>query len=291
MYRHESTNVSYSTDSFVDIDFDVWIPKKKRNRGELQDAGFPPKLTDDTVARTSNQPTTTSSSFSSSFLRIASIDLKGDFKVAVHSRPLNRDLAGPLVIPFRTLEPLLDRIREDARNSKDKRKGVTTEELYAIVKDFFTRMMRDMVVSGAQELAKGDTVRDGGKKLLDGARLTARDYATDLGRKARDSVHSSVVERLNNMDLSKVDSKTAASLREWGTSMTDKIMESDPAEHADKAMNVLRSFVSKHTERRGSDRNEKEKEETGDDQAAKPTKDTSRETFVDLGDIVFPDFP
>jgi hypothetical protein len=162
---------------------------------------------------TSDEPNT--SSFSSTFLRIGSIDLSGAVKATLRSRPLDRDIAPILAFDLDSLDLLNDEIKKlsDVNLSETGRRGCTTHELYGLIQAFVTYKIRAFVASTAHDLVtypfqddETATVRDV-NRILSGATSTLLSYVTDATKVKGKHIHQYVTTRLENIGLPEAGDK------------------------------------------------------------------------------------
>lgn len=177
-------------------------------RSELSDIGFPPQLYDE-------DEIVDSSSAVSTFVRIGGIGVKGQIRLKLRSRPLDKDLCDDIVFDFDNLKTLSHQISaaSNAAQEKTGRRGCTTEELYDIIQSYFKRQIHQRVKSSAVDTAMGaftperggKTIRDAKKRFSIG-RGVAMKYANDIGQKADEHVD----DNINNLGLSSSDLKLMA---------------------------------------------------------------------------------
>jgi hypothetical protein len=172
-------------------------------RSELSDIGFPPQLYDE-------DEIVDSSSEASTFVRIGGIGVKGQIRLKLRSRPLDKDLCDDIVFDFDNLKTLSNQISAASKAAQEEtgRRGCTTEELYDIIQSYFNRQIHQRVKSSAVDIAMGafkpesggKTIRDA-KKLFSIGRDVAMKYANDIGQKADEHVD----DNINNLGLSRSD--------------------------------------------------------------------------------------
>ena len=157
-----------------------------QNRNELSDIGFPPQLydEDDTTA-------------GQTFVRVGGIAVKGEIRLKLRSRPLDKNLYDDIVFDLGNLRDLSKQISAVSKVAYEKtgRRGCTTEEVYDIIQSYFNRQIHQMVKSTAIDIAlgvfnpedKGKTVKDA-KKILSIGRDVAMKYAKDVEKKADEQI-------------------------------------------------------------------------------------------------------
>ena len=157
-----------------------------QNRNELSDIGFPPQLydEDDTTA-------------GQTFVRVGGIAVKGEIRLKLRSRPLDKNLYDDIVFDLGNLRDLSKLISAVSKLAYEKtgRRGCTTEEVYDIIQSYFNRQIHQMVKSTAIYIAlgafnpedKGKTVKDA-KKILSIGRDVAMKYAKDVEKKADEQI-------------------------------------------------------------------------------------------------------
>mmetsp|Transcript_42572 Transcript_42572/g.43138 ORF Transcript_42572/g.43138 Transcript_42572/m.43138 type:complete len:387 (-) Transcript_42572:329-1489(-) len=175
----------------------------KNNWSELSDIGFPPQLYDE-------DETVDSSSEASTFVRIGGIGVKGQIRIKLRSRPLDKDLCDDIVFDFDNLKTLSNQISAASKAAQKEtgRRGCTTEELYNIIQSYFNRQIHQKIKSSAVDIAMGvykpesggKTIRDA-KKLFSIGRDVAMKYANDIGQKADEHVD----DNINNLGISRSD--------------------------------------------------------------------------------------
>ena len=156
------------------------------------------------------------------------------------------------------------------------RPGVTTEQLYEILQEFFTTAVKNMLASSAYDLLANQfqeddtpTVREG-KKLLADVSAAIVNYATDVGQTTTDRLQSHVVDRLEKLGLPRARSQMAL-LRQLGTNMTQQV--TIPDKPLVRIRNALQSTFS------------------WTKSVVKKKKQQQRGVKTRHGDIWFPDFP
>ena len=117
--------------------------------------GFPPKLVFDPNAEESPND---SDQTLSSFVRIGSLDVEGNIRVKVISRALDgKEICPDFVFELNKLHDLTDRIKYASEEERRRtgRKGISTEELYNIIDEFFKHVLRKVLKSTAKDFARG----------------------------------------------------------------------------------------------------------------------------------------
>ncbi|OEU11334.1 hypothetical protein FRACYDRAFT_245644 [Fragilariopsis cylindrus CCMP1102] len=142
----------------------------KNNWSELSEIGFPPQLYDE------DEIVDSSSEAASAFVRIGGIVVKGQIRLKLRSRPLDKDLCEDIVFDFDNLKTLN-----------------TTKSKSSVV---------DTAVGALKPESGGKTIRDA-KKLFSKGRDVAMKYANDIGQKAEEHVD----DNINNLGLSRSDLK------------------------------------------------------------------------------------
>ena len=183
----------------------TFILRNPKFRSELSDIGFPPQLYDD-----EDEIVDSSSEAASTFVRIGGIEVKGQIRLKLRSRPLDKDLCEDIVFDFDNLKTLSHQISAASKAAQKKtgRRGCTTEELYDIIQSYFNQQIQQRVKSSAVDTAMGalkpesggKTIRDA-KKLFSKGRDVAMKYANDIGQKAEEHVD----DNINNLGLSRSD--------------------------------------------------------------------------------------
>ena len=173
-------------------------------RSELSDIGFPPQLYEE------DEIVDSSSEAASTFVRIGGIGVKGQIRLKLRSRPLDKDLCEDIVFDFDNLKTLSNQISAASKAAQKKtgRRGCTTEELYDIIQSYFNQQIQQRVKSSAVDTAMGalkpesggKTIRDA-KKFFSKGRDVAMKYANDIGQKAEEHVD----DNINNLGLSRSD--------------------------------------------------------------------------------------
>jgi len=158
----------------------------KNNWNELSDIGFPPQLYDEDDI-TGGQ----------TFVRVGGIAMKGEIRLKLRSRPLDKDIHEDIVFDFGNLRDLSKQISAVSKVAYEKtgRRGCTTEELYDIIQSYFNRQIHQLVKSTALDIALGvlkpenggKTAKDA-KKILSIGRDVAMRYAKDIEKKADEHV-------------------------------------------------------------------------------------------------------
>ena len=245
-----------------------------RHRNELkEEAGFPPDL-----AEYQSSPT------ASTFVRVGRLDLSGRFRAILRSGPLDRELCPPFALDFKSMKELSRAIQRASQKAKTvtNRPGVTTEQLYEILQEFFTTAVKNMLASSAYDLLANQfqeddtpTVREG-KKLLADVSAAIVNYATDVGQTTTDRLQSHVVDRLEKLGLPRARSQMAL-LRQLGTNMTQQV--TIPDKPLVRIRNALQStFQSTFSWTKSVVKKKKKKKK-------------QRGVKTRHGDIWFPDFP
>ncbi len=174
-----------------------WLHHFVSYRNELDDYGFPPYFVD---------PEFITSAPTSTFVRIGSIEMMGEIRLRIRSRPLDQELVEEIVFDLKKLEEMNKQIRQAAQRAEQKtgRRGLTTKELHQIIKVYFNRQINQRVKLAAADLAVGALTGDGhsktirdANKFLSNAREIAMKYSGDVGKKADEEFES----QLKNLGL------------------------------------------------------------------------------------------
>lgn len=146
-----------------------------------------------------------------SFLRIGSIDMSGDICAHLKSRLFNKDIA---VISWGL--DFLDIINEDIRAQADVnlvnlgKRGCTTDEVYDIIRTYFTRHTKQFLVDRIEDLADGGKDTIGAvHKIVDSTKENVLKYASDAGEWTEGQINDKLVRRLQT----------------WGTTFSNKCNE------------------------------------------------------------------
>lgn len=180
------------------------------NWSELAKMGFPPKLVFDPNAEESPND---SDQTLSSFVRIGSLDVEGNIRVKVISRALDgKEICPDFVFELNKLHDLTDRIKYASEEERRRtgRKGISTEELYNIIDEFFKHVLRKVLKSTAKDFARGafdpkygnsKTVEET-KRAFMGAKDMIDRYTRDVTDMAEKHVQSKLVDQLTKWGLS-----------------------------------------------------------------------------------------
>jgi hypothetical protein len=176
------------TDHFVLLPF-------VKPRDKLQKNGFPPEFSEEE-----------SSSVTSSFLRIGSIDLSGTVIASLQSRPLKKEITS-IKFDLDTLDPLDRDIKNQSMENLATlgRRGCTTEELYSLIQKYFGRMLRETLSDVLEDLAA-----DGGKGKME--------EVNRVVNLTKDSI-AKYVDDAGDWTGEQVQKKLAEQLDEWGKSI------------------------------------------------------------------------
>ena len=206
--RHKATallsTVCFSAFQLLITFLLTFILRQSKFRSELSDIGFPPQLYDE------DEIVDSSSEAASTFVRIGGIEVKGQIRLKLRSRPLDKDLCEDIVFDFDNLKTLSHQISAASKAAQKKtgRRGCTTEELYDIIQSYFNQQIQQRVKSSAVDTAMGalkpesggKTIRDA-KKFFSKGKDVAMKYANDIGQKAEEHVD----DNINNLGLSRSD--------------------------------------------------------------------------------------
>jgi len=163
-------------------------------RHELNSIGFPPKLYFSEEGSTSTATST--------FVRFGNIEMSGEVRLRVKSKPLEKNLIEDIVIDLRQLHSLSREIQVAAKNSEQAtgRKGCSTDELYDILSKYFGDQIKKFLKLTATDLALSALIRDKGesktindvKRAWSGAVGAAMNYAQSVGNKAEGHIDESL---------------------------------------------------------------------------------------------------
>jgi hypothetical protein len=183
------------------------------NWNELEDAGFPPAMEDcdDAEEGTSTE--------SSTFVRIGSINLSGNVRLSISSRPLNKPIAS-IVYGLDTFKDLNNEILQMSEaNAVTGRRGCKMDDLYIILRTYFAGRIRNFLRDAAHNVTTGSfsdeesiTVKQA-KRLLASASDVIKTYADDAGRKKGDELQESLAVSLEKLGVPSPREKLSA-LRE-----------------------------------------------------------------------------
>jgi hypothetical protein len=154
-------------------------------RGELKKNGFPPEFPADDEKDTRG----------GTFLRIGSIDLSGDIRAYLKSRPLKKDID---VICWDL--DALDELDGDIRRRSDEnlvkfgKRGCTTDELYVLLQSFFGKKTRQFLADRLEDLSEGGN--EAVDRVISATRKTASQYADDASDWAGEKIHDALADRL-----------------------------------------------------------------------------------------------
>ena len=194
------------------------------NWNELRKRGFPPRLlTESSVDYTSDE---SNKSYSSSFVRIGSLDLKGSVKLKLVSRSLGgQELCPDFDFDLSTLQELMDDIKNASDASKDKsgRNGCTTDELYDLIESFFKRKIKVLLRSVMLDIARGTFDPQKGSETIKQTRRVFSKVGDTFDRYKESAV--GVLEQNAQTSLS-------SKLKSWGLS-------DDHVENVKKASKVV----------------------------------------------------
>jgi len=202
----------------VDLLVEFWnLMLTRTNWHALNDAGFPPKTAMAYSSSSTSSSPTTEQQQASTFLRVGSIRLTGQITLVVQSRPLNsRALCPPVILNFRTLNELMERVRTAANKNEGGRRGCTTTTLTDIVGMYVNEKVKELVKNAAVDMAKAQFQPGGesevvakGKKLWSQAKETALRYAGDVKQKTEadfEKVVKDEVKKRWGLDEERMDS-------------------------------------------------------------------------------------
>lgn len=135
-----------------------------------------------------------------SFVRIGSMDLSGNLRAVIRSRPLGRDVCPPWILDLDSFDKWNDELRRLSKENlaESGRRGCTTNQFYDWVGKYVGDKLRSVLTSTAYDLATQpfaeqdtDTVVRA-KGLFAQARRAVTSYAlqatTKSGRELQDSV-------------------------------------------------------------------------------------------------------
>lgn len=166
----------------------------RNNWHELNSVGFPPKLYYSEEG--------SKSTASSAFVRFGNIEMSGEVRLRVKSKPLEKNLIEDIVIDLRQLHSLSRQIQVAAKKSEEVtgRRGCSTEELYEILSKYFGDQIKKFLKLTATDLALNALIRDKGesktvndvKRAWSGAVNAAMNYAQSVGDKAEGHIDESL---------------------------------------------------------------------------------------------------
>lgn len=151
------------------------------DRDELGDLGFPPEM-----LYLPAEETETSTAPSYEFIRIGNLDIKGKVTLHPRSRPLQRPLSEDIIFQLDMIRELKERIRHlsDQNAVQVKRRGCTSDEVYAIIQSFFNSKVKEVIKLAVEDLAAGkfdpnreSRVVNESKKIASSARAAFINYA------------------------------------------------------------------------------------------------------------------
>ena len=151
------------------------------DRDELNDLGFPPEM-----MYLPDSDTADSAAASYDFIRIGSLDIKGQVALHTRSKPLQRPLSDDIVFKLDVIRELNQRIRllADQNTKRLKRRGCTSDEIYEIFQSFFSSKVKEVIKLAVEDLAAGtlDPTRDSrvvneSKRIASSARAALLKYA------------------------------------------------------------------------------------------------------------------
>lgn len=184
----------------------------RTNWHELQEAGFPPSLYYDYQKMPSSNST---------FVRIGSLQLGGDVRVHIESRPLHRPIVKDLKWPMETLGGLYAKIQatSNANLASTGRRGCTTDELYDIVQDYFGERLKTFIKERVKDVA--EVIQDVGMetaktRTVDEARRIAssvggvmKDYSEQAVQTTERNLEGSLAQKLTKMGIPSAGEKLA----------------------------------------------------------------------------------
>jgi hypothetical protein len=177
-------------------------------RNKLQEIGFPPYFEGEDVEKKST-------SSSSTFVRVSSLDLSGNVTLHIHSKPLDRPIVEDVKFDLKAIAELNSILRRRALIGSGGRKGSTTDEVYEIIEQYFESKIFQLLQHTALDLSKSflkgdplnssDTVQTT-KKLVIGARDKLVQYGIGAGAKTGERMWQVIGDSLRKrgIDLGKV---------------------------------------------------------------------------------------
>lgn len=171
------------------------------NWNELEDAGFPPAME---YYETEEE----SSVMSSTFVRIGTVDLSGNVRLEISSRPLERPIT-TIVYDLDMLQDLNIEIRKVSEKNLaiTGRRGCTTDEMYTTLQTYFAGRIRNFLRDAAYDVTASSlldvesTTIKKARRLLASASDVIKNYADDVGRKKGDDLQELLAIRLDKLGL------------------------------------------------------------------------------------------
>lgn len=170
-------------------------------RGELSAAGFPPAMMSE------SSETTDSEDYS--FVRIGSMDLSGNLRAVIRSRPLDHDVCPPWILDLDSFDEWNDELRRLSKENlaESGRRGCTTNQFYDWAGKYVGDKLRSVLTSTAYDLATQpfaeqdtDTVVRA-KGLFAHARRVVKSYALQATSKGGRELQDSVKLQLDSLGL------------------------------------------------------------------------------------------
>lgn len=159
-------------------------------RNDLNDRGFPPEILYYDQSATVNASTSTSESESSEFVRVGSLDFQGRVVLHARSRPLQKAITEDIVLNLQSLQELKYKIKAlaEANEQTIGRRGLTSDEIYNVVRAFFNDKIKQAVKYAIEDLAatqinpssQGSQLVNNSKQLFASAKSAVLGYAADV---------------------------------------------------------------------------------------------------------------
>lgn len=144
-----------------------------------------------------------SSSDSSSFVRIGSLDLKGKVVANIKSRPLKKDLA-EAKLALDTFDALGQKIKTQSLENlaSTGRRGCTTDELYTMVQKYVSGLIQDVLIEVLNDVAGGGTkTLDNVDKVVKLSKKNVSKYFNEAGEWTGEQAQNKLAERLATLGL------------------------------------------------------------------------------------------
>jgi hypothetical protein len=178
------------------------------NRNVLKKNGFPPELL------YADYPEGSGESSYSSFVRIGSIDLKGNVVALLKSRPLKKDLA-EVKFALDTFDSLDEQIKTQSLENLAKagRRGCTTDELYTLIQTYVGGILKQVLIDTLEDVKGGGTkTHDSVDRVVTLTKKNVSKYFNDAGEWTGGKVEDKLAEGLQKWGVNSAQSKQAASI-------------------------------------------------------------------------------
>lgn len=159
----------------------------RSNWNELNEKGFPPAMS----ASTEDQD--------DGFVRFGSVNLSGNIKLTLASKPLGQDLHSS-AFDLDVTDDVNEQIASLSDNNLQLtgRRGCTSNELSDLLESFFKLKIRDFL----RQLAENpDRTKEDAMTLLSRAGDSIRSYASDAGKKKADDIKDTLVAKLDEFGV------------------------------------------------------------------------------------------